>query len=60
MSEIVYMDPMERYGAVLDMERIDWDYFKFEDKTFQVEVNMIKLVHIYSCFIGLFLCDVYF
>ena len=49
MSEIVHMDPIKRYGAVLNAEDIDWVPFDFKAKIVKVKVRLIACMHILFC-----------
>ena len=51
MSEIVYMDPMERYGALLNAGVIDWESFGFKANIIKVKVRLILCTPILLCWV---------
>ena len=46
MRENIDKDPVERYRAASDAERIDWDCIDFNGKSVSIKVSRISSLHI--------------
>ena len=45
----MHMDPIERYGAILNAEAIDWECFCCKPKIVKVKVRFILCMHVLFC-----------
>ena len=45
----MHMDPIKKYGAVLNANVINWESFDFNGKIVKVMVRLILCMHILFC-----------